>query len=352
MLGVILFLLYYVGTPSAVQHPGVILSEEEIAMVGVSKGRRLATKTQRHRGSISPVFGSVKPLGLAVVLLVFVVLAVACSEVVPSTQSIETVTPRTLSQTPLELYKSSFERTSGVRSFRSRVDIETKMLGQNLPVSMDIEMGQDGRMRMITAMDMPDGNLDFEMVIDGSYVYLKMPDIMNILSIGWVRMGIEEVEELTGQSLGLDINDYFGARLFPDDDVPWELHTVESLGREELDGVPTERLSVQVDFPKYIEQLDDEDLGQLLEAVELSGALSDLAGLQELMDQMALLGMEVWIDDEGYTRRTLMEVEMALLGGEISTSIDMRMFDFDEEIQIELPEDYQELPAFPGFPGF
>ncbi len=50
--------------------------------------------------------------------------------------------------------------------------------------------------------------------------------------------------------------------------------------------------------------------------------------------------LEVWIDGEGYNRRTV--IEMAL-GNESTMAMDIRMSDFNQEITIELPQNYQEF---------
>ena len=48
--------------------------------------------------------------------------------------------------------------------------------------------------------------------------------------------------------------------------------------------------------------------------------------------------MEVWIDGEGYNRRTVMEMA---LGEDSTMAMDIRMSDFNQEITIDLPQNYQ-----------
>ena len=47
------------------------------------------------------------------------------------------------------------------------------------------------------------------------------------------------------------------------------------------------------------------------------------------------------MDDEGYTRRTTIDMNF---GDVMSMVIDMRVFDINEEIVIQLPRNYSEAP--------
>ena len=58
------------------------------------------------------------------------------------------------------------------------------------------------------------------------------------------------------------------------------------------------------------------------------------------MGELELKRLEVWIDGEGYNRRTV--IEMAL-GNENTMAMDIRMSDFNQEITIELPQNVQEF---------
>ena len=50
--------------------------------------------------------------------------------------------------------------------------------------------------------------------------------------------------------------------------------------------------------------------------------------------------IEIWIDDQGRMRRTVMSL---LIGDEMQISTDMRLTDIDSRIIIEEPSDYQDL---------
>ena len=62
--------------------------------------------------------------------------------------------------------------------------------------------------------------------------------------------------------------------------------------------------------------------------------------LQDLL-QMEL---ELWVDAEGYSRRARIEMSMADM---MFVEIDQRMFDFDEDIIIRLPENAAQAARAP-----
>ncbi len=61
----------------------------------------------------------------------------------------------------------------------------------------------------------------------------------------------------------------------------------------------------------------------------------------DIFEETELKGMELWIDDRGFQRRLAMEMFMGDFG---TVTMDMRMFDFNQDIRIEPPKDFTELP--------
>ena len=141
---------------------------------------------------------------------------------------------------------------------------------------------------------------------------------------------------VTGQPLEA-LNDPTGFynNLFPGEDVPWQLYEIESLGTEVVDGVETEHLGIQMDFAEILDRMDKETKEQISQTMALGG-LSGVGALK----QVDVTKLEVWIDDSGYNRRTIMEMT---LGADAAMALDMRMFDFDQTISIELPENVSEF---------
>lgn len=194
----------------------------------------------------------------------------------------------------------------------------------------DIEMAQDGRVRMIARMAGPEGNMTFESVVSEPDIYVKMPEA------GWVRMSGGAVDGFLDQSLSAPDIDLLGG-FFPAGDEAWDLFSVKSLGREWVDNVEAEHLRADVDFQKLWDQ-------QLNESGQFFGSVfpEDLtAELMQEVNQQVEMGIELWVDDEGYTRRTKIDMNF---GDVMSMVMDMRVFDFNEKIAIQLPRDYSEAP--------
>ena len=160
-------------------------------------------------------------------------------------------------------------------------------------------------------------------------MYTKVPEI------GWVKMDMETLAQSAGQLTTTDPSGLFN-NFLPTEDIPLELYTVRSLGRDEVDGVETERLSLEVDFKEIWLHLSEEQRAQMRR--ELAAPAE---GIDDLIEQIKLTNVELWIDDAGYNRRNKMRIVM---GGLMTIDLDMHMFDFNSDISINPPESFQVLP--------
>ena len=243
----------------------------------------------------------------------------ACS-VIPGSKSASKIT--TLSGellSPLEILQMSVERQKEIKSFRSTAYMVTSGFGERLAMTVELEMAQDGRVRMASSMDTPDGEMNFTIITSETDVYMKMPDA------DWVRMASGAAEGLGGQSVSSFEADFFGS-FFSTDEVPWHLFSVTHLGREYVADVETDLLVVQMD----LEELWQEESDQMTEFIE---SVFSEQFIKELM-QMELL---IWIDAQGYTRRAFMEINVSDM---MSVEMDQWMFDFNGNVVISLPQDY------------
>ena len=217
-----------------------------------------------------------------------------------------------------------------VESFRGKIVLEVNTPGQSGTILTNLEIGRDGRTRAAVLIDTPRGGQNFETITAPPEIYLW------IRGLGWF-CGLgedagEAADPLQGLGTGL-LSD-----LLPSGETPWELYTVESLGREEVDGVQAEHISITVNIQDLVGLLDEQKRQQFLESQFPGGGPAD-----ELLQRIGLRNVEEWIDDEGYTRRRKMEL---VVDEETTTKLDMRMFDFNEDVVIELPKDYRV-----GIPG-
>ncbi len=121
------------------------------------------------------------------------------------------------------------------------------------------------------------------------------------------------------------------------DELGWDMFSVRSLGMEEIDGTKVEHLEVDVDLQRMWEQLAEES-GDLFGSM-FTGEM--MAPVREMGEQMEF-GLELWVDNRGYARRTDMHM---LLGGEMAVDMIMRLYDIDEDIVVKLPRDYTEVPT-------
>ncbi len=272
---------------------------------------------------------------LAVLIVPVVVLPAACGT--PSPEPTPTPTP---APTPLEVIQNSAARMQEVQSFRADLDMDMDLQieGEAVPLTMTAQMawGSDGAIDMTFTMDLPApiGSQTFQEILSGGDVYLKLGDL------GWFRLTGEAAQEFTGldpETLNLD----FFRGLVPSGDVPWDLYAIEDLGREEVDGVQTQRFGIQVDIPRLMRELDPETRERLLQTFGAFG--QDPAQIEELMEGADIRRMEVWIDDQGYQRRTLMDIGYGTQG---SVRFDILITDLNQDIAVEPPDEYRE-----GLPG-
>ena len=66
-----------------------------------------------------------------------------------------------------------------------------------------------------------------------------------------------------------------------------------------------------------------------------------MAPVREMGEKMEF-GLELWVDNRGYARRTDMHM---LLGEVAAVDMIMRLYDIDEDIVVKLPRDYTEVPT-------
>ena len=237
----------------------------------------------------------------------------------------------------MEVFQHSARAMEGLKSFRSRMDIETETSGVNVRIAMNMEQARDGRLRSLMVINSPEGKQEFETIMSEPDVYAREPQH------GWVRINIEEQPDL-GQAFQTANLGFFD--IFPAEEVPWDLYTVDSLGREHVDGVWTEHLSVQADFQELWNLFGEEGKRNLTQV--LAGPAGGRGDPDQLLDEVKVKGIDIWIDDQGYARRMIMEMELGELG---TIKIDMRAFDFNEDIRVELPQDFEEFPAFLAAPA-
>ena len=243
----------------------------------------------------------------------------ACSSI-PGLKSAPSNTALATGQlSPLETLQRSVERQQEIKSFRSSMDMIVDAMGERMAMTADMEMAWDGRMRMVSSMDTPDGEMSFTVIVSESDLYMKMP------GEDWVRIPGGAADGSMDQSLWPVEADLLGG-FFSTEETPWHLFSVTSLGREHVDNVETEHLRVQVDLQGLWEEQPDETT-QFIESMFS----------QQFLDDLMQMELELWIDDQGYPRRALIEMSVSDI---VNMKMDALMYDFNEDIVIALPQSY------------
>ena len=224
--------------------------------------------------------------------------------------------------------KRSNEIMEAVSSFRARLDLSGEALGQKLSISMDMELSRNDRIRNVMEIESSASTQTIEQVVDLPFAYTKLP------GEGWVRMDMGAMANLSGTLPFSDPREFTNS-FFPAEDTPWELYNVASRGREEVDGVQTERLNVQFDFQEVWEYLDSEIRDSYGQSFGVGGEVTE-----EFLQGIEIRNLDVWVDDQGYARR--FEIDM-VMGEAVSIFMNMRVFDFNQDINISLPQEFTQM---------
>ena len=213
----------------------------------------------------------------------------------------------------------SMEGIPGVGSMNISVDgaIDTP----NELVHMTMDMGD------LTGMMGIDGNI--EMITDGDTTYMKS-EMFSMMggdsSKPWIRMDTDEVSD----------DDMFGTGSNDPGDFLTFLENaggeVTEVGNEEIRGVETKHVKVDLDMEAMMADASDEERADMEEALEEMGA----AG--------GTIPTEAWIDGDGYVRKikmvfdfdTMVASDPEMAG--VSMTIDIEMYDFNEPVDIQVPD--------------
>jgi hypothetical protein len=264
--------------------------------------------------------------------MALMVLALACEEA----QAINALAGggdeviRVASSPEARLLQRSLLLTDALQSFRAHVDMDMKMQGQDFPLSFDMSKAVNGRMHLVMDMGALAGGMRMEMIIAGDEMFANLP------GAGWMRLDASALSGMLGQA-GPGIDDPLGMfdSLFPTGDLPLDLYNIQSLGADEVDGVPTEHLLILMDFSKILGAIGQGNDAQFSQLMALTGE-----PVPDGLGDLAINEIEVWIDEEGYIRRILMGIAMSSAS---SVRFDMKMFDFNDDITVDLPASYSEI---------
>lgn len=184
-----------------------------------------------------------------------------------------------------------------------------------------------------------------DIVFDGTTYFMSTEAFDGGLAVDadWVFIDVEAMSEQMG--IDLDALEQAGAANNPTSALGGlegvAEDGIEELGTEEVRGVETRHYAAEIDMQAVLEQaqaqLDDlsDDLPEGFLDEEAAEQFEQVYGDEPVP-------VEIWIDDDGLTRR--MTMELAVDGEE--GSMTMEMYDYGEPVDIEIPDESDAIDLF------
>jgi len=212
-------------------------------------------------------------------------------------------------------------------------------------MQMKMDMGElFGKLAGATGEKIPAGfDGPWEMVADGSTMYLRAP-VFQLLGVeGWLSMTPDDMGSAAA-GLGLGAGSFDLTQTL--DSLRGVSGDPQVVGQEEVRGVPTTHYRATVDLAKALEQAPAEQRERLeaaFQQLEPSGDLGD-----------ADIPVDVWVDEDDLPRRVRTEMSsmFAALGlGESSMTMTMELFDYGDDVTIEVPSADEVTPMTEALGG-
>lgn len=195
--------------------------------------------------------------------------------------------------------------------------------------------GANGRARLTAdlagTLDGRSDQASIEAVYDGDTVYVKAPFTELLGDTPWVKASSPKLASLADR-LGGGLQGDPGRFL---DLLEGAGGPVTTVGTEDVRGVSTRHVKVQLDVEKVLDEVEPERRQKLEE--QLTGHGVDLA-------KLAPIPAEAWIDDDGYVRRFTVSFDLTELGkvhpGADATGVvtqTIELYDFDQPVDIAVP---------------
>jgi hypothetical protein len=230
-------------------------------------------------------------------------------------------------------------RTSDVSTLRFTVNMKVQMPTAGTPVSLTATGAIDSAaQRLELSMDLSkvavlsgeQGALGrMTIVEDGLVMYMSGGGLSRVLPGGktWLRVDLSRA----ASSLGLDLSSLTGGQTDPRTSLAQlrEAGNVVEIGPRTVKGVATTRYSVLIDLRQGLDKLDGasrEAMEQLVDRLESSGG--------------RYVPGDAWIDADGYLRRFRMAIPN-YLGTGTSFAMTMDLYDFGDQVSIDVPQDWQ-----------
>lgn len=221
--------------------------------------------------------------------------------------------------------KQAASATADVKTMRERMTMTTKGGG------MDLSMTAEGDYDVVNGrghftMSMADMGGEIEMVVDGDTVYMKIP-MMAGNGKPWSKMSAADLGQAGTSTAATDP----GAFLKMLEGTGAEITTI---GKEDVRGVATTHISTTLDLRKLMEQAVGDDKADVEKQLDSMGGAA-----------LPAVPTEVWVDDDGYVRKLTMDMDLAEMtggaGGSGTITVTVELYDFNEPVDIEIPDPSQ-----------
>ncbi len=249
------------------------------------------------------------------------------------------------SSSPLALVSSSPDKTAGAGT--ARMSLESTIRG--IPDAEGFTSTAEGvvdfeAQRGALTLELPSGTGlgggGLRFVYDGTLLYLRSPEPTPGVDTEWVSLDIAQLgQEVTGTDLRqfaqAGSNDPSNALAL----LKGTADSVEEVGTEDVRGEKTTHYRATVDLRRATEQ---------------AGAVRDRRQFEAFLDQFPseTIAVDVWLDDEGRTRRLRMDQPLpetpglaAPPGAGVIVTIELYDFGVDERIEIPPPDEVTDLTA-------
>ncbi len=244
----------------------------------------------------------------------------------------------------VDLIRSSPDAMADVGTLQMTMRIDVAGEGIDGEGAFDLETGAG---RLVMAFPEPLGEM--ETIFDGDVYFMNSELFAGMgLTIDepWIRVDLDELAAMS--STGIDLSNLGSASSNPTNALDG-LEAVaedglEELGTQEIDGVTTTGYAAEIDMAAALEQVEEAAGGESLVDEDQAREFLDAFGNEPVE-------VEVWVDDEGLTRRY--ELALEVQGQRMTQTMDF--FAFGEPVDIDVPDEDESvsltevLAQVPGF---
>jgi hypothetical protein len=218
------------------------------------------------------------------------------------------------------------DRTVEAGTARVSFEMAMEVGDEEVTTTGEGEFDLSGQRGHMTISSPAQGGGEIEVILDETTIYMKAPQLTDRLPGGeeWLAMDVEAM----GDSIGIDLETLMqGGNNDPTQALNYlrgASGEVETIGEEEIRGVPTTHYRATVDLDKVIEQTP----------AEVRPAMKDAIKLLRSSVKVDEIPVEVWIDADGIARRYVQSIDAA---DGSSTTVTMEMYDFGAEVDVDPP---------------